>query len=194
MINFGHEQFGVLALQLAGCDDRTTERTSAGTNANRLKDFCCAGTKTILDPFHAIQNPSLGECCITKPDPTHLIWSLFFSKKCPTTHDLAARCSGTEKTVLARVWQCARAIQALKETKIKWIFDADADCQECFMLSVDGVHCQFYKPHTQRGSGWCSKKSNKAGLTCEIGVAMHHNKIVWINGPFLAGQSNIKAF
>ena len=194
MITFGHEQFGVLALQVAGYDDKTIERTNTATNTNRLKDFCYAGTKTILDIFHAIQNPSLGECRIAKPDPTHLIWSLYFLKKYPTVHDLAARCSGTEKTVLARVWRYARAIQALKETKIEWIFDADADYQEYFILSVDGVHCRIYEPRTQPSSGWWSKKFNKAALTYEIGVAIHHNKIVWINGPFPAGQNDIKVF
>jgi hypothetical protein len=43
-------------------------------------------------------------------------------------------------------------------------------------------------------SGWYSKKFNKAALVYEIGVAIYHNKIVWTNGPFPAGQNDKKVF
>ena len=41
-------------------------------------------------------------------------------------------------------------------------------------------------------SGWCSKKHDKAGLAHELGIAIFHNKLVWINGPFPAGQNDKK--
>jgi SRSO17 transposase len=43
-------------------------------------------------------------------------------------------------------------------------------------------------------SGWYSKKFNKAGLTYELAVALFSNKIVWVNGPFPAGQNDIRVF
>jgi hypothetical protein len=42
--------------------------------------------------------------------------------------------------------------------------------------------------------GWYSKKFNKAGLTYEIAVALYSSKIVWVNGPFPAGQNDIRVF
>jgi hypothetical protein len=94
---------------------------------------------------------------------------------------------------LKRAWRYIRAIQALKEEKIKWIFDGNKN-DEYFILSVDGVHCRIYEPRTQPSSGWYSKKFNKAGLMYELGIAIYHSKIVWINGPFPAGQNDMKVF
>ena len=191
---FPEEHFTALALQLAGFSNKTIARTCKATNNRRLKDFCYAGTKTLSNIFQDIQDQSLCEFCIPRPDPLYLVYSLYFLKKYPTTHELAARCDGTEKTVLAMVWKYIRAIQALKEKKIKWIFGDDSNHEEFFIVSVDGVHCRIYEPRTQPSSGWYSKKFNKAGLTYELAVAIHHNRIVWVNGPFPAGQNDIKVF
>ena len=196
-IHFPIDDFATLGLLLAGYSENTITKTCDATNDDRLKDFCYAGAKTFCNLYDDIQDPLLGEFQIARPNPSHLIFALYFLKKYPTAHDLASRCGGTEKTVLTRVWRYIKAIQALKDKKIRWIFDEEDDnnkYDEFFLLSVDGVHCRIYEPRTQPSSGWYSKKFNKAGLTYELGVAIYHNKIVWINGPFPAGQNDIKVF
>lgn len=55
---------------------------------------------------------------------------------------------------------------------------------------MDGVHCRIWEPRTLPSSGWYSKKFNGAGLAYEVGVAVWHNQIVWINGPFPCGQND----
>jgi hypothetical protein len=50
------------------------------------------------------------------------------------------------------------------------------------------------EPRTQPSAGWYSKKHNKAGLAYELGIAIHSNKLVWINGPFPAGQNDISIY
>ena len=194
MVLLSNKAFELLALQLAGYNNEVTGKTSTETNKDRLKDFCFVSTKTLCDLFKDIQHPTLNELQIQKPNPSHLIYALYFLKKYPTVHELAARCrDGTEKTVLKRAWRYIHAIQALKEKKIKWIFD-DNMYEDYFILSVDGVHCRIHEPRTQPSSGWYSKKFNKAGLVYELGVAIYHNKIVWVNGPFPAGQNDMKVF
>ena len=195
VLRISKKSFESLALQLAGYSPETINKTCKATNADRLSDFCYAGTKTLKELFNDIQDPLLGEFQIKKPNPSHLVHALYFLKKYPTTHELAGRCGdGTEKTVINRAWRYIRAIQALKEKKIEWIFNENSSHEEFFILSVDGVHCRIYEPRTQPSSGWYSKKFNKAGLTYEIGVAIYHNKIVWINGPFPVGQNDMKVF
>ena len=76
--------------------------------------------------------------------------------------------------------------------KTKQIFDDNTD--EFFIVSVDGVHCRIQEPWCQPSSGWFSEKFNKARLTHKLRVAIHENKIVWVNGPFPAGQNDIKVF
>jgi hypothetical protein len=189
---FSERDFAALGLRLAGFN----LETSKATNSNRLKDFCYAGTKSLKQVFRDIQHPDLGESQIQNPNPAELLYALYFLKKYPTAHELAGRRSnGTEKTVLRNAWRYIRAIQALKAKKIRWIFDeAGGNHNEYFILSVDGVHCRIHEPRTQPSSGWYSKKFNKAGLTYELGVSVYHNNIVWINGPFPAGQNDMKVF
>lgn len=187
------EEISMLGLSHAGFSDEIINKSNKTTNDKRLKDFCYAGSKTISDLLKDIDDPLLGEFRIANPNPSYLIHALYFLKKYPTGHEFAGRCGGTEKTVLVRAWRYIRAIQALKEKKIKWIFDNE-DYNEFFILSVDGVHCRIYEPRTNPSSGWFSKKFNNAGLTYELGVAIQHNKIVWINGPFPAGTNDIKMF
>ena len=43
-------------------------------------------------------------------------------------------------------------------------------------------------------SGWYSCKYNKAGLVYELGVSIYHEKICWVNGPFPAGQNDMRIF
>ena len=194
MISFASNDFKLLALQLAGYNNDTILRTSNATNKKRLKDFCGLGEISLEKLFQDIQDPTLGDFYIKRPTPAELIQAIYFLKKYPTAHEYAARCgAGTEKTVLSKAWKYIRTIQALKAKKIQWIFGS-GEHQEFFIVSVDGVHCKINEPRSQPSSGWFSKKSNGAGLTYELGVAVYHNKIVWVNGPFPAGQNDITVF
>jgi hypothetical protein len=77
--------------------------------------------------------------------------------------------------------------------QITWLFD-NQQVEEMFIVSVDGVHCRIWEPRHMPSSGWYSKKFNKAGLSYELGIAIFHNKLVWINGPFPAGQNDKQIF
>jgi hypothetical protein len=194
-LHLTEDELESLGLNHAGFSQEKIDRSNKATNDRRLKDFCYAGPKTLLDLLRDLQDPTLGEYRIRNPNPSHLIHTLYFLKKYPTVHEFAGRCGdGTEKTVVNRAWTYIRAIQALKAKKIQWIFDDDNNHDEFFILSVDGVHCRIYEPRTQPSAGWYSKKFAGPGLTYELGVAIHHDKIVWINGPFPAAQHDITVF
>eukprot|EP00957_Ditylum_brightwellii_P145701 11094452-Ditylum_brightwellii.AAC.1 len=70
----------------------------------------------------------------------------------------------------------------------------DFDAESCstfdnfFILNVDGVHCHVFEPRYMPSAGWYLQKLNKSGLCYEIGVAIHHDKVCWVNGHFPAGQ------
>lgn len=59
---------------------------------------------------------------------------------------------------------------------------------------MDGVHFRIWEPRKFPSTKWYSQKYKKAGLTYEIAVAIHHNQIVWVNGPFPAGENDKKMF
>jgi DDE superfamily endonuclease len=60
-----------------------------------------------------------------------------------------------------------------------------------FQISVDGTHCRINEPGNNPSSEWYSHKFHKAAVNYEIGIDLHSSKVVWVNGPFPAGQSDL---
>ena len=63
-----------------------------------------------------------------------------------------------------------------------------------FCLSVDGVHCRTNEIRTAPSAQLCSHKFNHPAFAYELGISIYENKLVWINGPFYAGVSDITIF
>jgi hypothetical protein len=72
--------------------------------------------------FDDIQDEDLRESIISKPDPLYLLLVLFYLKKYPAKHALAAFLDSTEKTVLTWAKRYVKAIQALKEKTVSNCF------------------------------------------------------------------------
>ena len=221
---FSENNFFHLGLQQSHFSVQTIHRTCDKTNRERFKDTYYAFPATVHDIFLDIQNPDLGEKHIKKPKPSYLLLALRFLKKYPTKYNLAAVSGATEKTALLRVWKYVDAIQALKQEKVRevlpslsvnywlvtfvvtltlfnyillqiqWIFDNDNDFDNHDVVSVDGVHFWIWEPSKFLSTTWYSPKYKKAALTYEIALSLYHDKIVWVNGPFPAGENDKKVF
>jgi hypothetical protein len=66
-----------------------------------------------------------------------------------------------------------------------------------FLITVDGVHCRVSEPKHPKQSKYprfYSHKFNQAGVDYELGILVYHNALVWMNGPFPAGDHNINVF
>ena len=87
-----------------------------------------------------------------------------------------------------------KAIQRLKEHKIKWFEDGEIDEKDVFLVSVDGIHCRTYEVRSDPGKKWYSHKSHGAGFAYELAIAIRSNRLVWMNGPFYASKSDITMF
>jgi hypothetical protein len=62
------------------------------------------------------------------------------------------------------------------------------------VITVDGVHAQIKEPRRNPNSNWQSHKNKKPGLSYELGILIHSPKLVWINGPFRAGEGDLTIF
>ena len=83
----------------------------------------------------------------------------------------------------------------MADCKIQWIWsDPRVDQNHIFILSVDGVHTKTFENRKNPTAAIYSHKSNGPGLAYEIGVALYYDKIVWVNGPFPAGTSDLSIF
>jgi hypothetical protein len=84
---------------------------------------------------------------------------------------------------------------ALKAQKIVWQDDNSGD--DIWGLTVDGTHCWIREPQHptwSQDSEWYSHKFNKAGVNYKLGISISQNRLVWMNGPFKAGQNDITIF
>lgn len=62
---------------------------------------------------------------------------------------------------------------------------------------MDGTHFLIEDVYMADGSmatGYWSFKYNHPGLSYEIGLSIFSDQIVWVNGPFRAGMSDLKIF
>lgn len=197
IIKFSEKDFLQLGLTLGGhWSDEYIAAMGARAIKDHFQDRFYAHPKTITGIFHDIQHEDLGINAIITPDPIDFLGAFYFLKKYPTKLSQSGFLGCSEKYGLVKAWRYVRAIQALKEKKIKWIFDEQPYkyLDEYFLLTVDGVHCRIHEPRFMPSSGWFSPKFNKAGLAYEIGVSVYHDKICWVNGPFPAGQNDLRIF
>jgi len=57
------------------------------------------------------------------------------------------------------------------------------------LITVDGTDFMINEP-SPRDEKWYSEKFEHAGLTYEVGICLQTGWIVWVNGPFAAGEWN----
>ena len=184
----------LLGLNLAGWSNQTTERNCQNTNMERFTDKYYVTPEVCEQLFKDIQRDD-NIHKIKKPNPKCLLLALFYLKKYPTKRDMGAFLDMSENTAMSQSRDYVKSIQGMKDHKIRWIFDEDDNnLDEMFTVSVDGVHCRIQEPRCDPGSKWYSKKFNAAGLVYEIAIAIWHNQLVWVNGPFPAGQNDWTVF
>ena len=101
-LRFSSKEFLFLGLELAGFSGYSIRCNEKKMNRERFKDSFYASPQTSENIFVDIQDEDLGESRISKPNPIYLLLALFYLKKYPTKHALAAFLdSRMEKTVLA---------------------------------------------------------------------------------------------
>jgi hypothetical protein len=93
------------------------------------------------------------------------------------------------------VWYFLEKVQALKVVKICWPDDNFGS--DIWVVSVDGTHCWIHEPgHPEwsQDSRYYSHKFGKAGVAYELAIALACSRLVWMNGPYPAGDSDLKMF
>lgn len=85
-------------------------------------------------------------------------------------------------------------IRALKQQKIKW---PDNLGDDIWCMTVDGTHFRIEEPRHKKLSQdrrYYSHKTGSAGLNYELGISLSESQLIWMNGPFPAGENDISVF
>lgn len=174
--------------------------SSAGetTNRKRFKHFFGASPEVVVAIWNDLQTTEVEDAFVPpdKREVTHLLMALHQLKRYPTEHERESLYDGIGKNKARQVvWYFIKKIQALKAQKIVWPEDNFGD--DILVISVDGTHCWINEPvHPEfsQDSGMFSHKFQHAGLDYELGISLTESKLVWMNGPFPAGNSDRQIF
>jgi len=129
--------------------------------------------------------------------PQHLLWCLLFMKVYSTEEVLASIVGTSEKTFRKWVWLFVYAVSSLAPDLIRWNRRLPQNHQtaafRCW-TSVDGTDFRIYEPRPF-DRGLYSHKFKGPGLRYEVALCIRTGRIVWINGPFKAGNwSDLRIF
>jgi len=121
----------------------------------------------------------------------HLLWAFVFLK-CYSTEDIHCAIVGwpCEVTYRTWTWYFVKQVQGLKsdvislDNRFKGLpLEVETNC----FISVDGTDCSIYEPWPFNTKMY-SHKTNGPGFTYEVGVCILTRHIVWVAGPFKAGD------
>jgi len=66
-----------------------------------------------------------------------------------------------------------------------------------FIISVDGVHCNYHEEKhatLSKDKSIYSHKRNGPGLMYELALSLFESKLVWVKGPIGAGKSDLAVY
>eukprot|EP00536_Pseudo-nitzschia_multiseries_P017178 jgi/Psemu1/49689/gm1.49689_g len=92
--------------------------------------------------------------------------------------------------------QMERSQPSANDSRFNSAYD-DLGADHLWIMTVDGTCCWIAEPgHPNFSQDWeyYSHKFNKAGINYELGIALASNKLIWMNGPFKAGQNDVTIF
>ena len=189
------DDFLYLGLRMVGWNLNKLAQATNQTKLNKWKvdfvpspDVCSKLYNDVRQHILNSQNPESNT-----PTVSDIIMSIYWLSNYPILPVLARIWKLSEKTCRNRLKNTISLIQALKQEKIKWIWNEN-QTDEIFILTVDGTHCPIKEPRKDPSSQWFSHKFNGPALAYEVAISIFHNKVVWINGPFKAGESDRQIF
>ncbi|KAG7371241.1 hypothetical protein IV203_019811 [Nitzschia inconspicua] len=123
------------------------------------------------------------------------LMAMHFLKCYPTERQREATFQYCPSWSRRKIWFWINRIAALQSEKIFWPKDNFGN--DIWVITVDGVRCWIQEPTHQefsKDTSYFSHKYNHAGLCYELGISIGSNRLVWMNGPFPAGKSDLKIF
>jgi hypothetical protein len=165
--------------------DKATKR-----DIDRFKAAYGIGPNACKNVFEDIRSYGL----VKNPMLEHFLMAVSWLKQYPSESNLAGRWQTSEKTASHHCWMYVRAFQKLKEHKIKWTCDPDNLPDEAFVATLDGIHCMISEYRTKPDKKWFSHKHKRAAVVYELAISVYEGSLIWINGPFPAGHSDLTVF
>jgi hypothetical protein len=183
-------------LHFIGYTSKRIKKAKRRTNLGRFKGHFGSSPRVIAQIWEDLQRTNIPEAFVPveKQNFNHFLMSMHHLKRYPTELEREAIFDISLSQGRDAVWYFVEKIQALKAVKISWPeFGAEA----IWVITVDGQHCWIQEPQHETWSqdkDYYSHKYGKAGVCYELGISLTESRLVWMNGPFKAGESDQKIF
>jgi hypothetical protein len=184
-------------LRLAGYKRRRRNRVKKETNIERFKAIFGSSPAVVAAIWEDLQLTEIPEAHVHENDRNikYFLIALHHLKRYPTEYEREAMFDVSLMWGRDWCWFFVEKIQALKTQKIGWPEDNFGG--DIFAITVDGTHCWLQEPQHatwSQDSRYFSHKYGKAGLAYELGISISESKLVWLNGPFMAGKNDVQIF
>jgi hypothetical protein len=164
----------------------------------RFRSLFGASSTIVAEIWHRIEGTVAAEDPNAKQK--HLLWALVFLKVYATSEEVHCAIVGWPhvQTFRKYSWYFVEKFFDLQNDVIIWKnrFDGQPDLENILydcMITVDCLDCSCSEPFPA-SKDMFSKKFNGPGLKYEVGICIKTGHIVWINGPFPAGNSEVTIF
>lgn len=174
------------------------QRVKHAKNVSRFVTFYGSSPYICATIWESLQTTTLEDARIPPEmlSVKYFLMAMNHLKQYPTEQDRAARFHVSEKWGRMKCWYYIEKIAALKAEKIYWPDDLMHD-SEIWCMSVDGTHFWIQEPaHSEfsMDTKYFSHKCAKAALNYELGIALSSNRLIWMNGPYPAGENDGSVF
>jgi hypothetical protein len=189
MLHFG--------LSLLRFTDEEIGRVQMKTNKNRFNDHFGVMPKTACKIYDNLQRTPIEQAKIVGDELNlkRFLLGLYYLRKYPKESEFESIFKYSKYWGRKICWTMIRKIQALKAEKIVWPDDLGQN--DIWVISVDGTQCwhrETQHPEFSQDRKKFAHKFQHAGLTYEIGISLSSNQVVWVNGPFDAGEDGDLGF
>ena len=186
-----------IGLKLMGYTTRRIRRAKKKFNLDRFGGHFGCSPQVCATIWEDLQATAVEAARVEAKDLSvkHFLMALHHLKRYPTQIEREAIFDISLGWGSAKCWFYIEKIQALKEEKIVWPEGNFGD--DIWVMSVDGTHCWIQEPQHptwSQDSDYYSHKYGKAGLNYELGLSLSSSNLVWLNGPFKAGQNDVLIF
>lgn len=192
-------EFLELGLSIWYTRGRLQTLRSAKSKIGRFKEYYGVRPTLCASIWEDLQRTKVPEANIDDNNeehlnPRHFLMALHTLKRYPTDNERVGPWNINRDIGRELVWYFLRKLQALKAQVIVWPEDWGDDI---WIITVDGTHCWIQEPthpDWSQDRTFYSHKYNKAGINYELGVSIAYPRLVWMNGPFKAGKSDVSIF
>ena len=195
-------QTGLLVVRYA---ENMLNRCKIETNKRRFKTSFGVSPATMCKIYIDLQKSDAEDTTTNPPTSMRLVGSetnfkwflrtVYYLRKYPIEEDFERTLAINIGWARTNIWRVMQKIQYLKCKKITWSDGLGGE--DIWILTVDGTHVWLCEPgHAEfsQDSDYYSHKFNKAGINYELGIAIASGKLIWMNGPFLAGKNDLQIF